>query len=371
MKTASIITMHCPLNYGAVLQTYALSTYLQKIGLKVSVIDYNPLYIVHDQSLMYVGNSRFNKHFITRWLYRIIKAPVKIKRIKRFSEFKRHELHLTDRCTTFEEICARDFHFDYCFCGSDQIWNDRNKSGEDPSYYLQFAKGKSVLISYAASGNIQLPFKEKVIEKTIPMINDLDFISMREDVTINNIKSYINKPIAHVCDPVFLLSKGEWGELARHQKVLRINKHYVLVYPMGANAEHVISNAYIVARHYNLPLYCISASQRRDARVNRYFDVSPYDFLNLFVNADFVVTNSFHGTAFSMIMNKIFWSCEVEGTNQRISSLLNKVGLSSRSVSFDKEINPSQIQIDYNLVNSNLDSFVHASKEFIKHAINS
>lgn len=369
MKTASIITMHCPLNYGAVLQTYALRTYLQSLGLKTSVIDYNPSYIVHDQSLMYVGDESLKKYYVTRWLYRLIKFPRKIKRIRCFSIFRKRELCLTDRCETYGEIVDKNFNFNFCFCGSDQIWNERNKSGEDPAYYLQFAKGKSVLISYAASGNISSPLKKKVIDKVIPMINDLDYISMREDVTIRNIQPYINKPISYVCDPVFLLTSEQWMSLLTHDKVIRLKKDYVLVYPMGNNPQHVITNAYSVAKHYHLPLYCISATQRKDTRVDKYFDVSPYDFLNLFSNASYVVTNSFHGTAFSIIMKKIFWSCEVEGTNQRISSLLNRIGLSDRSVSFDKDIDPNSTYIDYVLVEEKLQLFREQSKDFIKNSI--
>lgn len=369
MKTASIITMHCPLNYGAVLQTYALRIYLQSLGLNTSVVDYNPPYIVYDQSLMYVGDERLKKHFVTRWLYRLIKFPRKVKRIRNFVKFKKRELSLTDRYETYDEIVAKNFNFDFCFCGSDQIWNERNKSGEDPAYYLQFAKGKSILISYAASGNISLPLKKAVIEKTIPMINDLNYISMREDVTIANIQPYIKKPISYVCDPVFLLTKEHWLDLMQHDKTLKLKGNYVLVYPMGNNPQHVIANAHKVAEYYHLPLYCISATQRKDSRVDKYFDISPYDFLNLFSRASYIVTNSFHGTAFSIIMNKIFWSCEVEGTNQRISSLLNKIGLSERSISFNSNIEPNLTHIDYTLVNQRLQQFVKYSKEFIKKSV--
>lgn len=368
-KTASIITMHCPLNYGAVLQTYALQTYLQSLYLKTSVIDYTPYYIVHDQSLMYVGDARLKKHLLTRWLYRLIKAPKKIKRIKNFYEFNKKELCLTNRCETFGDIIAQNFNFDYCFCGSDQIWNDRNNSGEDPSYYLQFAKGKSILISYAASGNISLPLKDKVLNKTIPMINDLDFISMREDVTISNIQSYIKKPISHVCDPVFLLTKEQWSDLIKRGSSLVLKGDYVLAYPMGANPTHVIDNAYIVAKHYRLPLYCISATQRKDKRVDKYLDVSPYDFLYILSKSSYIVTNSFHGTAFSILLNKPFWSCEVEGTNQRISSLLKKIGLSSRTVAFDERINPNSINVNYLEANNKLQQFIEYSKKFIKDSI--
>ena len=95
MKKVAIITMHCPLNYGAVLQTYALQQYISSHELSVEIIDYNPNYIVYDQSLMYVGDERLKRFFITRMLYRIIKFPIKFSRIKKFGRFKKTELNLT------------------------------------------------------------------------------------------------------------------------------------------------------------------------------------------------------------------------------------------------------------------------------------
>ena len=75
MKTAYIITMHCPLNYGAILQTYALQTYIESIGINVKIVNYRPDYIVCDQSLMYVGAEQFKRNFLLRWIYRLIKLP--------------------------------------------------------------------------------------------------------------------------------------------------------------------------------------------------------------------------------------------------------------------------------------------------------
>lgn len=85
--------------------------------------------------------------------------------------------------------------------------------------------------------------------------------------------------------------------------------------------------------------------------------------------SSYIVTNSFHGTAFSILLNKPFWSCEVEGTNQRISSLLKKIGLSSRTVAFDERINPNSINVNYLEANNKLQQFIEYSKKFIKDSI--
>lgn len=368
MKTASIITMHCPLNYGAVLQTYALQTYLRSVGVECNIIDYNPHYIVCDQSLMYVGDSRFKRNVLTRWLYRIIKLGAKYSRKIKFSAFKKSELNLTPRYETYDEIKAANLQADYFFCGSDQIWNTVSGAHRDLAYFLQFVEDKSKRNSYAASGNLPLG-NEEVKDITIPMINELNHISMREDVTIASIQPYVNKEIKHVCDPVFLLDPSDWRVLYKKGSKFVKQEKYVLIYPMGNGVETVIQKGYELAQNEGLPLYCISASQRKDKRVSKMLNVDPYTFLSLIDNADFVVTNSFHGTSFSIIFEKNFWSCIAIGSNQRLSSLLNLAGLQSRMVQKESVLDSTGDQINYIQVKRNMFDYINASKSYINNII--
>lgn len=367
MKSAYIITMHCPLNYGAILQTYALQTYLESLELKVEIIDYRPEYIVCDQSLMYVGDELYNRNILTRWAYRFLKAPSKIARRREFRQFAKNELHLTPEYKTCEEIRKANLDADFFFCGSDQIWNVVSGAHRDPAYFLAFAPEGRKTISYAASGN--LPITDEVKSITFPMINKIDCISMREDSTINSIQPYIEKHIAHVCDPVFLLRSDEWRQLYRKHSSFSIKKKYVLVYPMGNGGDITINQGRKLANQVNLPLYEISASQKKDARIDRRFNVTPYDFLALIDNAEYVVTNSFHGTSFSIIFEKQFWTCVAEGSNQRITSLLGETGIIDRLLIGESE--PSVVKrIDFKSVKQNIQKCIYQSKYFIKTSIN-
>ena len=367
MKNAYIITMHCPLNYGAILQTYGLQKYVESFGLKVSVINYRPDYIVSDQSLLYVGDCQYDNNFLKRWGYRIYKAPSKYRRRRMFSKFARKELFLTPEYKTYEDICNAKLEADFFFCGSDQIWNTASGAYLDPSYFLQFVKDTSKRHSYAASGNLQL--NDDVINKTIPMINQLQNVSMREDVTINTIQPYINKKIVHVCDPVFLLNASKWRELALHgPRFYEKKDSYVLIYPMGKGGESVVAKGRELADSLDLPLYCISASLRKDDRIDRVFNTDPYSFIHLIDNAKAVVTNSFHGTSFSIILEKQFWSCAAVGSNQRLISLLEKCGLQERIISNETTLDYSVI--DFNIVKSLLKPFVDSSMTYIKDIIN-
>lgn len=368
MKSAYIITMHCPLNYGAILQTYGLQTYLESLGLKVEVIDYRPNYIVCDQSLMYVGGEQYKRNLLTRWAYRIFKAPSKFSRIKKFAMFTQNELHLTSEFKTFGDIQNAGLNADYFFCGSDQIWNVVSGAHKDPSYFLEFVPNGLKRISYAASGNLPLT-NEEVKEITIPMINKIDCISMREDSTIATIQPFIEKPITHVCDPVFLLNGRDWRSLYKKHSTFRPTKKYVLVYPMGNGEENTMIQACKCAKYMKLPLYKISASKHKDNRIAKQFNVNPYDFLALIDNAECIVTNSFHGTSFSIIFGKQFWASVAEGSNQRITSILGKSGLSNRLILGNDAIDYSA-KVDSYSAMQYLDEYINQSKSFIQNSIN-
>lgn len=365
MKTAYTITMHCPLNYGAILQTYGLQKYLESLGIKVTIINYRPHYIIYDQSLLYVGDERFNGNFLTRWLYRFFKAPSKRKRSKIFAKFAKNELNLSPEYRTYKEICDAGLDADYFICGSDQIWNVVSNAHKDPAYLLGFVSDSKKKISYAASGNLPIS-NEEVMKITIPMINDIGHLSMREDTTISSLQPFINKPIQHVCDPVFLLDSESWRNLYKKHSTFKPKEKYVLIYPMGNGGENVIKKGYELAQKLHLPLYKISASKRNDKRIDKSLDVSPYEFLQLIDECECFVTNSFHGTSFSIIFEKKFWSCVAEGSNQRLSSLLSICGLSSRMISSDYVFHKPEEVVDYTDAKRKLGSFINSSKDFLK-----
>lgn len=367
MKKAYIITMHCPLNYGAILQTYAFQTYLESLGLEVEIIDYRPKFIVKKLSLMYVGGDQYKKNFLTRWAYRFFKAPSKIYRRMNFSKFGKNELHLTSKYDSSEEIKKANLKADVFFCGSDQIWNEFSGANTDPAYFLDFVKNGGKKASYAASGN--LPITDEVKYVTFPMINKLDCISMREHSTIESIQPFISKPITHVCDPVFLLCAEKWRLLYKKQSSFPQRERYVLAYPMGNGVEATIQKASELAKQLCLPLYLISDSQRKDSRAKYQLDVDPYKFLFLLDNATYIVTNSFHGTSFSIIFRKQFWACVAEGSNQRITSLLEKAGLERRLLIGNAQPDISDI-INFDLAKNSLVDYIQVSKQFIMNCIN-
>lgn len=325
------ITCHDVYNLGASLQAYALQTYLQKQGHEVEIIDYKPDYLSGHFNLWGVYNPVFDKPFIKQ-LYLLAKLPgrlLALRRKKVFDTFTKKYLHLTRRYHSNDELKKDPPMADAYIAGSDQIWNTAFKNGRDPAFYLDFAPKDKLRLSYAAS----LATKE-IAEKYRPfvsqMIKSLDYVSVREKSSLSVLQSLGRSDAVAVCDPVFLLSKEEWSEMCIDMG-LESNK-YLLVYDFDNNPV-VEQIAKEIAKAKGLGIYNVGPFWKSYARKNFVY-AGPLEFLSLVKDADYIISNSFHATAFSLIFQKQF--CVVkrkEAINERMVSLLADLGLNYRVVS--------------------------------------
>jgi len=361
-----IITMHCPLNYGAVLQTYALTRYITSLGHQVEVIDYRPQYLVGNQDLTFVPEWVKQRNLLFKLAYLLIKIPNKIIRKHKFHKFLKLYISLTRKYQTYKELQDNPPKADRYICGSDQIWGWTYGGYKDPAYFLGFIDDGNICASYAASGHIPNPLPEDMIRVMIPLIKQLKLISVREEDTANLLKQYVDKQIYHVLDPVFLLPKEEWRKIVPETKFT--NDKYVLVYSVG-DTENVYKLAKIVADQYKLPIYCITGSQRRDSRIQKFICPNPTDFLSIFNSAEYVVTNSFHGTAFSIIFEKKFYVCQTEIAPSRIISLLKNAKCEFALIDVSESENSSK-PINHAISSaSNLQSDILISKEYLSRVL--
>lgn len=362
-----IITMHCPLNYGAVLQTYALQTYIKSLGHKVAIIDYRPNYIIYDQSLFFVANERFNKSIILKLIYLLAKLPSKYKKLRIFKKFCSKYLTLTDAVySKYDDLLKNPPLADCYICGSDQIWGYSNDAYKDPSYFLGFVSQSKLKCSYAPSGMFPNPLPAEMEKLIIPFINSLDFVSVREDSTRELLQPYIDKRIYTVLDPVFLINKEDWISFSDSESVAVPSEDYILIYAVG-DSSFVLEIARKLSDKSGLPIYCISSTQKKLPYVSKKIMASPLEFLKLFRNAKYIVTNSFHGTAFSIIFEKEFWSCSTNIANNRLKSILRIAGLENRLLL--KNDVPNLIfenKIDYSQTKSNIETSVANSKQYLQ-----
>lgn len=349
------ITCHDVYNVGASLQAYALATYLISLGYQVEIIDYKPEYLKHYE-LWGVRNPRYDKP-ILREVYNLLKLPKRIKnrfskRKKAFDNFTKEYLCTTrNRYRTNQELKKSNVPADVFFAGSDQIWNTLFQNGKDPAFYLDFAPVPAVCASYAASfatDDIVEEWKEQVST----WIKKLDFISVREKSGLEILKKLGRADAYHVVDPVFLLSKNEWNVLVADEVE---TEKYLLIYDFDNNDE-LNRKAVELAKKNEWKIYSIFPNPICD---KCFYNEGPLGFVRLVKNADFVLSNSFHATAFSIIFERQFTVFErKEKINTRMRDLLKSLGISMEGEC-----------IDYSMVNTLLTEQIFYSKEYIDKVI--
>lgn len=354
------ITCHDVYNVGASLQAYALVTYLRKLGHDAQIIDYKPDYLSNHYPLWGLGNPAYDKPVI-RELYNLAKLPGRLKarngkRKAEYDRFTAEFLPLTPRrYTSNDDLKQNPPEADVYFAGSDQIWNCFFPNGKDPAFYLDFAPAGSVRASYAASfamDDIPEEWKPDVKRR----LSGLDHISVRESSGAAIVERLGIPGAVQVMDPVFLLDSEAWASI---EKPVPNTEPYVLLYDFDRNPE-MVRFARRMAEENGWKLYSVLSCGECD----RCFEQDgPLTFLNLVHHAQFVVSNSFHATAFSLIFRKQFVVFNrQEHINTRMRDLLTLVGTESQLM----ENAEQRVEtVDYCLVSRKLDSAVAQSKAFI------
>lgn len=360
------ITCHDVYNHGASLQAYALQAYLSSLDHDVEIIDYKPNYLSGHYSLSAVSNPKFDKPGIKQ-LYLLAKLPERIAALKRkkiFDEFTRRYLHLTSRrYHSNEELKKNPPKADVYIAGSDQIWNTLFRNGRDAAFYLDFAPKTARRITYAASfatKDVAEDYKPFVCN----MLRGLDSISLREKISLPLLTSLGRPDGVAVCDPVLLLSQRQWNNLL--PEAVQNREPYLLVYDTGGSAQ-LKEAAIKIAKQRNLKVYNVSAFKLSYSDKDFWYS-GPLNFVRLIRDAEFIVSNSFHATAFSLIFHREF--CVIyrtEAINERMYSLLEQYGLLDRML--DGNLTIPTTPIKYFVVQKKIDEDIAFSKQYLNNAI--
>ena len=328
------ITCHDVYNLGASLQAYALQHYLESQGHNVHIIDYKPDYLSRHFKLLAVSNSIYDKPLIKQ-LYLLAKLPgrlLALKRKKVFDAYTAKYLKLTKRYNSYDALKSDPPYADCYIAGSDQIWNTLFQNGRDAAFYLDFGPADVKRISYAASfatPSIVPEFKDFVVNK----LKKIDAISVREKISLQLLNELGREDGVAVCDPVFLLSREEWNTVSDgtlDKDVLK--EKYLLVY-LTDNSPLIERIAQKIKQNTGWKIYSVGATKARCSDMS-FKNAGPLEFVQFIKNAQFVISNSFHATAFSLIMGTKF--CVVnraDAINERMKSILEDYGLSNRFVS--------------------------------------
>ena len=373
-KSVGIITYHGADNYGSVLQAYALQEALLKINSNdVTIINYvsnkqNQLYSVFF-SVKSVKDVLKNI-YIFFFLYNKRK-----NRKESFANFRHQYLNLSMDTPVTDGKKMLDSKYDAIVCGSDQIWNIRIPDFDD-IYMLSFCT-KAKKISYAASmGGIDLYLQGREKEDIQKLLSEFTALSVRENIGERILREVGIEDINVNIDPVFLIDRKSWEVLAAERKVF---EKYIFFYSVDYNDESVEIARYF-AKKYKMPVYILYSSWRsyfitkNEIKCNSKFGVT--DFLSLIKNAEFVLSGSFHGSAFSLIFNKPFFRIKrkfngVFLEDDRIHTLFEKLCVVNREISIDdyKERSDDIFDIDFAEINRRIKYEKKIGIEYLQKAI--
>lgn len=377
MKKIGILTFHKSINYGSVLQAYALRKTLGNIGYDAQVIDYQP-----DNYNYLYGLVRKPRSFWTLKynFFNILHSSFMKNRKKLFAKFREEFLNLSSEKYQYgDDISPINEKYDAVICGSDQIWNPKAKDS-DINFYLPFNK-KAKKISYAVSLNDGFADEYEDKEKYKNFIRDFDRLSVREKSAEKDLADFIgnDKNIKVVLDPSLLLKKEDYEPICAEK---RVNKPYIFLYSVH-HKDSTVRTARKLSEKFSMPVYFLYTDfdAHKTAVENRDFiypkkDTSPKEFISFIKNAELVVTDSFHGTAFSIVFEKKFFSVASVDENgakirdERICGILERLNLEDRFIS-EKEADSVSLrdEIDYTSVNKIRDQLIEKSLGYLKSAI--
>lgn len=368
MEKIGVITVHKNVNYGANLQAFASCKYLNKQGYDCSLIDYT--IPAHEKStrlfswLKQSWDGEQNKSFSRKIKLAAALAlsfPWKQKRLKAFDDFRKKYIKMTPYCKDLQDVVK--LNLDTVVCGSDQIWNPTIMGGIVPLYFSDVI-GVKKKISYAASvGKDKLESDDE--KKMKELVLALDDCSVREEQTAEYISALTGRKVETVCDPVFLLEKADYEEVAKKRL---FKNEYILLYSVVHNDE-LTKIAKDYADRKGIELIEICAAKDKGATHRQISDFGPCEFLSAFQHAKTVFTNSFHGTAFSLIFEKDFYIVDNKVGASRIVNLLEKAGLTERLIC--ESVKEDFSAIDYTEHSRLLQEYVQHSKNFLDKALQS
>lgn len=385
MKKIGIVSCYFKHNYGSVLQAYATQKILNKLGIENETIN------IEKNRDFYLGKKRYylnqmtNIPFIKSKIGMIkLKIDKKInsnlrininKRELKYTEFKKR-FKLTSPYKNYKELNQKSKEYSNIIVGSDQLWLPVNVVAD--YYTLNWVDDGVNKISLATSFGIsEIPKKYK--EKYKKFLDRIDYISVREQSGVNLIKKISNKDASLICDPTMLLTKQDWMSIQQEERIIK--DKYILCYYLGKNIEH----RRFAERLKDKTGYKIVSLNHADEYVKYSdifsdeapYDIGPSEWLNLVRNAEYVCTDSFHGTVFSLINNVKFFTFERYkskdskiSTNSRIYDLLIRFKLEERLFKGNEDIEYAiKKKIDFDEVNSILETSRNEGIDFIKNSI--
>lgn len=371
-KLAAIFSLNMHtyvLNYGSVLQSYALQTYLNSQGKDSVIVNYVPF---HAESYYKPINRLFLKRnffhfrsFLGSYLS-CLRFLIKYRKFESF--FKKHykttaKVHFHNELLNLRSIEHLDI--DTFICGSDTVWKFGQMLGFNKVLYLDIpaAKGKRK-ISYAPCMGAER-FDNKQIEEFKRLTSDFTAVSLREQSCVDYVNAFLERPAVRVVDPTLLLDEKDYLTIARLPK----EKNYVLIYSCEECDLEMVKEARRLAAEKCLDVIELTTLRHCGHHLGHkvIYTAGVEDFLGYFKNALYVVCNSFHGACFSVIFKKNVFLFERNKTDFKMPDLVKMLGMEKTMISCDnKHIENMDESVDYDAVYGKLDKVRKTSYSFLE-----
>lgn len=373
-QTVAVMTLHNSPNYGSCLQTYATQAVLSGIGVAPRIIDYYREDAIPENETDRALNGQLVKKMPifrlpgVKALARIPVSRIVARRAAPLNEFRRSRLALTDhKYYSYEDLEADPPQADIYCTGSDQVWNSVWNKGFNKAFYLEFAPAEAKRIAYAASiGKSSLEEWEKA-----PMREALlkySHISVREEEAVELLDSVGIQGAVPVIDPTLMLTREDWGQIASNKRIPA--QPYILIYQLNKNPEFD-QYAQKLSKKLGLPLYRIAYGVHEKRR-GEHTIVCPRveEFLGLFLGAEYVLTDSFHGTAFSVNLGRKFVAISPGRFSGRIMNLLSMTGATNHYLDDYRNLSIGDQPYDFGHAQEVLVSKRKEAEKFLYEAIN-
>lgn len=350
-----IITFSRAINYGAVLQSFALKNKIISLGHECKVINYYSEMVEKEASPFYLKDFSIKEMLIT-----ILQIKMRLIKNKKFKIFSEKYLDCSSKLYNKDTIQNQMSTYDAIITGSDQVWN-YEITGLDENYFLSFASKETRKISYGASFGVS-SIPNEYEQRYRQLLSYLDVISVRESSGADIVQELLGFYPEIVLDPVFLIKADEWKKIAKKPF---ITKDYILVYSI--NKSKCYQMAEEIQRKTGGMIVGLQTPMSNRVKCMTIRDESPEEFLGWIKNARYIITDSFHGTAFSIIFKKQFIFCNGGTGINRLSrqrTLLEIAHLTDR-VCFPDEFEKMYEEIDYKNVQKYIDSAIAASENFL------
>lgn len=343
MKIA-ILTLPLHANYGGILQCYALQTILERMGHKVRVLSKprygRSYYIIYPMAVC----KRFFKRFILGKSVAILKAPHEIVR-QHTDKFIHKYIHQYTKRLWTDKIAS---HFDAIIVGSDQVWRPLYSQPIEEAFLSFLGDAKIKRISYAASFGVDnCEYTKEQIDTCSSLLKKFDAVSVRESSGINMCKECFDVKAVQMLDPTLLLSADDYRALIKNGKT-EPAKGNMLVYMLDRTKEKEYLVERIAKEKGLIPFWMSSDIDDDMLTLEQRIKMPVEQWLRSFDDAEFVLTDSFHGCVFSIIFGKQFLAVGNKDRGlSRFNSLLETFSLNERLILSPDEYKGNLKIIDY------------------------